>query len=110
MIGFPKPEARKRAKARKDRRDAKNLKAFRAIVWAREKAKSTEPVFQLAMCQHCGTVVFEPELGLSPVGEVHHRIGRRDKAHRYDPDNGVLLCGVFGNDCHGRATRHEIEV
>lgn|SRR3990167_10654135 len=97
-----KPEPRKRTKARKQREDAKALKAFRDAVWAREE------IFPgMAKCQRCHLEVYRH---LFPVGEVHHRIGRRNKVTRYDPANGVLLCGALGNDCHGKAQRHEIEV
>lgn len=108
---FPKPEARTRTKARKARQDAKQLRAFRQVVWARERAKLSLDSAG-AYCQYCGLMVVEPSSGIGGCvfGEVHHRIGRRAKASRYDPDNGVLLCGVFGNNCHGRAQRHEIDV
>ena len=44
------------------------------------------------------------------TGEVHHRISRRHKATRYDPDNGVLLCNHLVNNCHEKAERGEITV
>jgi septal ring factor EnvC (AmiA/AmiB activator) len=106
-VGFPKPEARKRAKARAKREDAKRLKAFRDAVWARESARWTAPD-GLAKCQRCGTWV-KRATDAWVRGEVHHRIGRRQKTTRYDPRNGVLLCASLGsNDCHGRIQRKEI--
>ena len=104
-----KPEPHKVVKARKDRKDAKQLKTFRDAVWKRERlayyARTGEAG---ATCQYCGIFVF---VEMAPRGEVHHRICRRAKATRYDPDNGVLLCaGYESNRCHERVTAHEIEV
>lgn len=106
-IPIPKPEPRRVAKARKDREDAKQLKAFRDAVWEREHAKEpTATQGAYARCQHCRQWVWrESSAPLFLQGEVHHRIGRANKATRYDPDNGVLLC----HQDHGKAQRHEIE-
>jgi HNH endonuclease len=104
-VPVPKGKTRKQLKARKDREDAKLLKRFRDDVWAREA--TCDPIFGWANCEHCGAHVSrEPVM----TGEVHHRISRRHKATRYDPDNGVLLCNHLVNGCHERAERGEIEV
>lgn len=105
---IPKPTPRKKVKARKGRADAKALRAFRDAVWAREAVGFSEFFGVIARCQWCGCVVSRGQEGRT--ADVHHRIGRRDKAHRYDPDNGVLLCNHPRHDCHGKAQRHEIEV
>ncbi len=104
----PKPEQRKRTKARKDRADAKGLKAFRDAVWARGRI-CWHAGRELARCERCRHVVTRGDDG-PMTGDVHHRIGRRDKAHRYDPSNGVLLCNHLVNDCHGKVQRHEVEL
>ena len=111
---IPKPEPRKRTKARKDREDATKLAEFCDGVWAREQAKyfradcQIGPRCNVARCQHCDAVVVRsPE---SVTGDVHHRIGRRSKATRYDPLNGVLLCNHRVNDCHRRAQEGLITV
>ena len=110
-----KGETRKQLKARKDRTDAKALKAFRDAVWNREAAKDPWSgsgdgwvSIQWAYCEHCGETVLRcSEIS---TGDVHHRIGRRNKSTRYDPRNGVLLCNSMGKNCHGKAQRHEITV
>ncbi len=106
-VPAPKGKTRKQLKARKDREDAKRLKVFRDDVWSREA--TCDPIFGWAKCEHCGVTV--SRYRSEPLtGEVHHRIGRRNKATRYDPDNGVLLCNARLNDCHGKAQRGEIQV
>jgi hypothetical protein len=105
-VAVPKGKTRKQITARKQRNDAKGLKAFRDAVWARESARLSreDESREWARCQHCARFVMQADGHRH--GEVHHRIGRRAKATRYDPANGVLLC----HDCHGKAQRHEITV
>lgn len=105
-----KPEPLKRVRARKRRDDAKQLKAFRDAVWLRSQTREYLATgWATGRCAHCKERVW-PDV--EPRGEVHHRIPRSvcTKAQRYDPDNGVLLCGAALNDCHGKAQRHEIDV
>lgn len=104
---IPKPEPAKRVKARKAREDAKKLKAFRDAVWKRERFDVVEGV-EIAKCQHCGRVVGRDSHGQS--ADVHHIVGRRIKATRYDPVNGALLCNGSVNDCHGKVQRHEVDL
>lgn len=110
----PKPEPRKRTKARKDRMDAKRLEAFRDAVWLREEKKffggGVVPAY-LALCQYCFRLVCRDE-DFETSGEVHHRIPRSrcTREQRYDPTNGVLLCNHFVNDCHRKAQEHLIDV
>ncbi len=108
-VPVPKPEARKKTKARQAREDAQRLKTFRDAVWERAKRWIDPSVsYDYGRCRHCARIVFR---NLSPHGEVHHRIPRSlcTPAQRYDPANGVLLCGG-PNGCHGKAQRHEINV
>ena len=112
-VAVPKGRTRKQLKARKDREDAKQLKVFRDAVWLRESQllMNKNPNWisiNVAACQHCGHLVQRmPDL---LTGEVHHRISRRHKATRYDPDNGVLLCNHLVNNCHEKAERGDIKV
>lgn len=124
-VPAPKGKTRKQVKARKDRADAKQLKAFRDAVWKRESDKMDaaldgrwEPGFrfnddiaswQFAICQFCGASVHRGR-DVNLTGEVHHRISRRHKATRYDPMNGVLLCNFLIHGCHEKAERGEITV
>ena len=113
--GIGKGPTRKKSKARKDRADVKALKAFRDAVWRREHKKAWLlrdwylPGENEAYCQHCHAIVRRGP-GVVMTGEVHHRISRRHKATRYDPDNGVLLCNHLVNNCHEKGERGEIEV
>lgn len=108
-IAVPKGKTRKQLKAKRDREDAKQIKAFRDAVWRREAAKvGNEEFADVAECQYCLDWVHRwPD---SLTGEVHHRIGRRHKSTRYDPDNGVLLCNFLVNNCHAKAEAGLIQV
>jgi hypothetical protein len=110
-LAIPKGRTKKQVKARKDREDAKQLKAFRDAVWHREELKQAYvgSTYQWALCQYCYEVVRRGH-GVFLTGEVHHRISRRHKATRYDPDNGVLLCNHLVNNCHEKAERGLITV
>ena len=108
---MPKGKTRKQLKAQKDREDAKQLAEFRTAVWQREGAKysvTADTQVDAARCQHCG--VFVRRGGDYQTGEVHHRIYRGNKATRYDPENGVLLCNHLVNNCHEKAERKLITV
>lgn len=108
-LAIPKGKTRKQVKARKDRADAKQLKAFRDAVWLREAEKTWPGLLPIyALCQHSGEIVHRGEQILT--GEVHHRIFRGNKSTRYDPANGVLLCNHLVNNCHEKAERKLIQV
>lgn len=92
----PKPEPIARMRARKARKDAAALKAFRDAVWEREAIGHN---IGAGLCEGCYLCVYRSE---HPRGEVHHLISRRHKATRYDPANGQLLCRA----CHRRVTEH----
>lgn len=111
-LAIPKGKTRTQIKARKDREDAKQLKAFRDAVWAREGARyspTADTQDNWARCQHCGYSVVRLRDGWM-TGEVHHRIFRGNTATRYDPANGVLLCNHLVNNCHEKAERKLIDV
>lgn len=71
---IPKPEPRCVTKLRKKKLDAKDERACREIVRARDKGRCRIP-----NCHERAT-------------ELHHIIGRRAKATRWDPRNCVSLC------------------
>jgi hypothetical protein len=114
-VPVPKGKTRRQIKRRKDREDAKRLRHFRNLVWLRECERTGNfagnPI-QYAQCQHCHALVMRGSLleDAPLTGEVHHRISRRHKAMRYDPDNGVLLCNHLVNNCHEKAQHGEIDV
>lgn len=115
-LAIPKGRTRKQIKARKNREDAKQLKAFRDACWKREADKmfgwtmvDPEYVARVGRCQNCDSFVHRYE-DAPMTGEVHHRIYRGNKATRYDPNNGVLLCNHLVNNCHERAERKLIQV
>lgn len=110
--GIAKGRTRRAVKLRKAREDQRKLKAFRDAVWARENLIAGGFGLgdaMVAWCQSCGRVVNRgPRFILT--GEVHHRIFRGNKATRYDPNNGVLLCNHLVNNCHEKAERKLIQV
>ena len=71
--------------------DEKQLAAFRKAVWRRDKG----------LCRWCGVKVLKTITLTAKRGEVHHVAGRDDRAVRYDPRNGILLCR---SPCHERVT------
>lgn len=98
---IPKPKPRKAVKAKKDRKDARQLREFQDAVWKREHDKiefADAPTF--ARCQDCYAWVNRSSE--SQAGHVHHMVSRRHKAKRYDPANGRLLCRLCHNAVHGR--------
>jgi 5-methylcytosine-specific restriction endonuclease McrA len=98
--GIPKGRTRKQVKARKDREDAKQLKAFRDAVFKREHDKLDYPTpDDLAKCQDCHAWVRKTGLYR---GHVHHVISRRHKSTRHSAENGRLLCRKCHNQAHGR--------
>lgn len=96
-IGFPKPTPSLKVKIETRLMALSKARAFRAIVWARDKGT----------CQFCGRRV-RRSIDMHPLrGEVHHIRGRRvAPKDRYNPDTAVLLCLAH----HQEAQRHEIVV
>ena len=94
MSLFPKPEPRKRIKARQQRADAKRARAFRDAVWERDGY----------CCQLCRHALYRtdpsdgyPGYAHRPPGHVHHLRGRNVAPEdRYNPEAAVLLCAA----CH----------
>lgn len=83
MIGFAKPEPRKRIKARKKRASRKVVQSVRATV-----VKDTDEC-----CERCGRWV-------GADGHAHHRIPR-SRGGKWTVDNIEYLCGI----CHMTAHR-----
>lgn len=104
QLAIPKGKTRKQVKARKDREDARKLKAFRDAVWQREHDKMADPFAPsyFAKCQDCRAWV-DRRRGASIPGHVHHVMSRREKALRTVPSNGRLLC----RRCHNKRHRRE---
>ena len=114
-VPVPKGKTQKQVRAKARRKDAKQLREFRDAVWKHEweglygETLPVGCVARVALCQHCHDVV--SRLDDWPLtGEVHHRLSRRHKASRYNPDNGVLLCNHLVNNCHEKAERGLIDV
>ena len=103
QLAQPKGKTRAQLKAKRDREDAKQLKAFQDGVWNREATLSNGGNItpQVARCQQCGDLVVRV-IGSPRFGHVHHNISRRHKATRYSISNGQLLCRSCHNSVHGR--------
>ncbi len=113
-LAIPKGNTVKQHRAKAKREDVKQLKAFRDAVWLREELKllgdlRADGRAEIGLCFACLVIVQRFEYR-PMTGEVHHRISRRHKATRYDPQNGVLLCNHLVNNCHEKAERGEITV
>lgn len=89
-LALPKPESRKRVKAREDRAYAKHVKAIRAAVFARERG----------ICRCCGYV----------AAESMHEIVFRSQGGKVSMENSIAVCGDGVRGCHGRLQRHEYTV
>lgn len=111
VLPLGKGKTVKQLRAKAKREDAKQLARFRDAVWVREfdPLRFSSVDVQHGRCQHCSYPVHRGRT-VRLTGEVHHRISRRHKATRYDPDNGVLLCNFLVNGCHEKAERGEIQV
>lgn len=96
-LGFPKPTPRLQARVHRRLLALSKARAFRALVWARDKG----------MCRFCHQRV-RRTVEMHPLrGEVHHLRGRRVAPEdRYSPDAAVLLC----LEHHEQAQRHEIVI
>jgi 5-methylcytosine-specific restriction endonuclease McrA len=93
-IGYPKPEPRKRVKARTVRQFAALRKACVDAVWKRDGMR----------CQRCGYAVMKPSDTdqFFKVGHVHEVIPRSRGGDATDPTNCLLLCPR----CHAEAHAH----
>jgi hypothetical protein len=93
--GPSKAEQNKAEQKAEQKADAKALFNWRKAIWKRDKDR----------CRCCGKLVSRTLEALPSRGECHHIAGREDKAVRYDPRNGVLVCL---SPCHERLTRREL--
>lgn len=86
----PKPEPRKRVKARTKRQRTTHVKAVRSYVFEREQGT----------CRIC---VVRP-------AESMHEIVPRSLGGRVSRSNSIAVCGDGVRGCHGFAQRHEIHI
>lgn len=91
--GKPQPKGPRQVETKDADRalDKKLLDLFRQRVWLRDKG----------ICRKCGAKVLKTLALTAKRGEVNHVAGRDDKAVRYDPRNGILLCN---SPCHEQVT------
>lgn len=97
MLRFPKPEPRKRARARETRGKADRRNACRAIVYARAGG----------CCQGCGRpLVLDPRDAphVFAIAHVDEIVMRSKGGDPLDPDNCVLRCAA----CHARRHGHRV--
>lgn len=86
--GIPKPEPRKRSKAREKRQQAKDASGVRAYVFARERD----------ICRCCR----------SRRAESRHELRFRSLGGKVTKANCVAVCGDGVQGCHGFLQRNEI--
>jgi len=98
-LAIPKPEARKRTKARLKRQFAKDRKACRAASYQRDGG----------CCVRCGTPL---KLNLSDIGaywfnvaNIHEKLPRSLGGSALDTDNTETLCA----ECHTGQGFHAVE-
>ena len=87
-VAVPKPEQRKRMKARKDRQESAQDAKVRAYVFAREQH----------MCRICG---------IRPATS-RHELRFRSLGGKVTKENCVAVCGDGIHGCHGFAQRNTI--
>jgi hypothetical protein len=54
-------------------------------------------------CAWCDRAISRNAKPSEDGGAAHHIIGKRNKDHRHEEYNGILLCGPWISDCHARA-------
>lgn len=87
-FALPKPEPRKRVKARRKRQHAAVVRDIRAYVFLREQN----------ICRICRI----------RRAESMHEIRPRSLGGRVSPQNSIAVCGNGVEGCHGFAQRHDI--
>lgn len=90
-LGFPKPEPRKRVKAREKRSYADHVKAVRDYVFGRERG----------ICRCCR----------ARAAQSMHELVFKSLGGKVQRKNSVAVCGELGNDiefCHGLLQAHQI--
>jgi hypothetical protein len=93
LRGKPQLKGASRVEMKDDDRaiDKEKLDKFKQVVWLRDKGR----------CRKCGVKVLKTLTLTAKRGEVNHVAGRSDRAVRYDPRNGILLCN---SPCHEQVT------
>ena len=89
-VAYPKPEPRKRIKARRKRQQRKVVADVRAYVFARERG--------MCRCRH-----YRP-------AESMHEIIFRSQGGKVTPENSIAVCGDGVRGCHGRLHRRDITI
>jgi 5-methylcytosine-specific restriction endonuclease McrA len=87
-VACPKPEPRKRVKAREKRAESKQVKAIRAAVFERDRF----------LCRCCG----------HRPAESMHEIRPRSLGGKVSMENSIASCGSGTTGCHGRLQSHRI--
>jgi hypothetical protein len=87
---YPKPEPRKKTKARKKRAKAKNTKSIRAAVFNRDGY----------VCRCCDR----------RQAESMHEIVPRSLGGKVSMENSIAVCGSGTTGCHGKLQQHKIDV
>jgi hypothetical protein len=90
QLAHPKPEPRKRSKARLARTRRAHVAAVRAYVFAREQN----------VCRCCGI----------RAAESMHEIRPRSLGGKVSRENSIACCGSGTTGCHGFMQNHEISV
>lgn len=90
MVGFPKPEPRKKTKAREQRAQRKDSAAIRQYVFARERD----------LCRCCR----------KRLATSLHEIVPRSVGGKISKKNSIALCGDGVLGCHGFCQRWEIDI
>ena len=86
MIGYPKPEPRRRVVARARREQAAKRRACVLAVWERAKWR----------CERCQRLLKQSSHWWFEVGHVHEIVPRSRGGDPTDPEQCLLICPV----CH----------
>lgn len=89
VLAQPKPEPRKRVKARVKRQQSQTIAAVRAMVFARDHDT----------CRVCG----------GPAWTMHE-LKFRSLGGKHSPENSIAVCGSGTTKCHGKLQRHRLLV
>ena len=93
MIGYPKPEPRRRVVARARREQAAKRRACVLAVWERAKHR----------CERCGRLLKQASVWWFEVGHVHEIVPRSRGGDPTNPNACELLCPMD----HARTHQHK---
>lgn len=91
--GFPKPEPRRRVKARVREAQATKRRACVLAVWERAKWR----------CEKCGRFLKQSSVWWFEIGHVHEVVPRSRGGDPTDPANCALLCPLCHKQAHERS-------